>query len=389
MSKQAKNQNDKLKSKLKLCIFPNDPLISYFKKGEIKSRYFNPNDIFEEIHVISFIENDIDETKAQILFGTAKLHIHSIGKISINKRKKEFENIMNLIRTIDPDVIRAYNSRLEGWFAANCAEKLNIPFFLSIHTQMDHNRIIAKKTNLKKYLGLKYLEKFIEPYVIKQANKITIVYKIIEPYVIKKGGKNPELLYNRIDLSQFSKGEKIERLPTPLVLSVGNLIREKNHECVIRAMKNLDAHHLIIGKGNDFKRLQKIIKDEKLERKVQIIDSVPHNEIQNYYKSANVFALAYDPELEELPMPVMEAMASGLPTIIPFQKEGFSDGLENSVVFSERNPHEFHNNIKKILNNQDICNELSMNCITKSKDFDEKIIEKREAEIYAELIQKD
>jgi len=90
-----------------------------------------------------------------------------------------------------------------------------------------------------------------------------------------------------------------------------------------------------------------------------------------------------------LPMPVMEAMASGLPIVIPFQKEGFSDGLENSVVFSERNFQEFHNNIEKVLNNQNVCQELSMNCINKSKDFDEEKIEKRESEIYTELIKRD
>lgn len=374
--------------KRKICIFPNDPMMSYVEKGEIKKRYFNPQNFFDEVHIISFIDKDVGEDKIQIVAGNAKLKIHEIGKIAINKRKNYVDNVMDIVKSINPDVIRAYNSRLEGWFAANCADKLNIPFFLSIHTQMDHNRKIAKKTNFKKYLGLKYLEKFIEPYVIKQANKITMVYRVIEPYILKKGGKNIELLYNRIDLSQFSNGNKIERLPIPLILSVGNLIKEKNHECVIKAMKNLEAHCLIIGKGNDFERLQKIIKDEKLENKIQIIDSVPHNEIQNYYKSANVFALAYNPELEGLPMPVMEAMASGLPIVIPFQKEGFSDGLENSVVFSERNPHGFHKNIKKILNNQKISHELSMNCIKKSKDFDEERIEKREAEIYAKLIQR-
>jgi glycosyltransferase involved in cell wall biosynthesis len=370
------------------CIFPNDPIMAYYEKGEIKERYFNPKNIFDEVHIISFIDKDVEVEKVQKIAGNAKLIIHSVGKINIKNRKKEISKILEIVKKINPGVIRAYNSRLEGWFAANCAEKLNIPFFLSIHTQMDHNRKIAKKTNFKKYLGLKYLEKFIEPYVIQQANKITIVYRIIEPYIIKKGGKNLELLYNRIDLSQFSNGRKIEGLPTPLVLSVGNLIKEKNHECIIRAMKNLDAHCLIIGKGNDFERLQKIIIEEMLENKIQIIDSIAYNEIQNYYKSASVFALAYDPELEGLPMPVIEAMASGLPIVIPFQKEGFSDGLENSVIFSERNSIEFHNNIKKILNNQNISHELSINCINKSKDFDEEIIEKREAEIFAELIQK-
>jgi len=370
----------------KLCVFPNDPIINYYKKGEIKKNYFNPKKIFDEVHIISFIEKDIDVDKVQTIGGNAKLVIHEIGKIKIKKRNDHVSDIINILKSIKPDVIRAYNSRLEGWFAANCAKKLNIPFFLSIHTQMDYNRKIALKVNFKKYLELKYIEKFIEPDVIKQANKITIVFKVIKPYILKKGGKNPELLYNRINLFQFSNGVKKNDLPTPLILSVGNLIKEKNHECIIKAMINLEAHCLIIGKGNDAQRLQKMIVKKKLENKIQIIDSVQHNEIQNYYKSASVFALAFNPELEGLPIPVMEAMAAGLPIVIPFQNKNFSEDLEESVIFSERNSQEFHKNIKKILNNQDLRKKLSNNAIKKAKDFDGRKIENREAEIYTELM---
>ena len=46
------------------------------------------------------------------------------------------------------------------------AKELNIPFFVSLHTQYDYNRKLMKKKNIKKYLILKYLEKFVEPYVI-------------------------------------------------------------------------------------------------------------------------------------------------------------------------------------------------------------------------------
>ena len=385
MSEQV--NNDKLKNKLKLCIFPNDPLISYFKKGEIKPGYFNPNNIFHEIHIISFVESDVDVTRAQILFGTAKLQIHSIGKISIKERKKNLENIVNLIQSIEPDVIRAYNSRLEGWFAAHCSKKLKIPFYLSIHTQMDQNRNIAKKSNLKKFFNLKYLEKFIEPDVIKYADKITIVHKNIEPYILRMGGRKPELLYNSVNCKQFSNGKKINSFHKPLVISVGNLIPVKNHKCIIKAMKNIDADLLIIGSGHLHQQLINIIKKENMEEKIRIIESVPHSEIQNYYKSANLFALAYDPELEELPIPIMEAMASGLPVVIPFQKERFSDNLENAVIFSKRTPEEFSEKIKKILNNTDFSHELSMNAINKSKDFDIEKIEKRETEIYIKLIQ--
>jgi hypothetical protein len=58
---------------LKLCVFSNDPIISYFNKGEIKPRYFNPGNIFDEIHIITFIDNDIDSSKVKILAGNATL----------------------------------------------------------------------------------------------------------------------------------------------------------------------------------------------------------------------------------------------------------------------------------------------------------------------------
>jgi len=373
---------------MKLCVFPNDPLKSYYLKGEIKDRYFNPNNFFDEVHIISFVDNDIEESKVKTIAGNASLQIHCVGKIGLKEREKHIQRIISLIKKIDPDVIRAYNPRLEGWYAATCSDKLKIPFFLSLHTQYDYRRKLTKKLNIKKFFALKYTEKFIEPYVIKKASKITIVFKIIEPYVIRLGGKKPELLYNRIDYERFSNAKPIDTLPKPLVISVGNLIKEKNHECVIKAMKNLDAYCLIIGKGVHQSKLLKLIKKENLENKITIKESVPHNEIQNYYKSANVFALAYDPELEGIPMPIMEAMAAGLPVVIPYPKENYSDGLEDIAIFSKRNPDAFSKNIKKFLDDPILQKKISQKSQMKAKDFDNVRIEKRESEIYSELISK-
>jgi len=370
----------------RLCVFPNDPIVSYYKKGEIKDKYYNPNNFFDEIHMISFIEQDIDESQVQNIVGNAKLKIHSVGVVNFRKRLEHITRIANLVKDINPDIIRAYNPRIEGWFAASSSEKLKIPFYLSLHTQYDYRRKLALKSDFKKFVALKYSEKFIEPYVLKKASKITIVFKIIKPYVIRLGGKEPELLYNRIDFERFSNATSKESLAKPLVLSVGNLIKEKNHECVIKAMKNLEAHCLIIGKGEQQEKLQKLILKENLKNKITIKEFVPHNEIQHYYKSADVFALAYDPNLEGLPIPIMEAMAAGLPVVIPYPKKDFSDGLENVAIFSKRDPDSFFKNIKKIIDNPNLQKEFSQKSQIKAKEFDSAKIEKREAEIYSELI---
>lgn len=371
---------------MRLCVFPNDPLKAYYEKGEIKECYYNPKNFFDEIHFISLTEQDIDVSKIQIMGGNAKIKIHSVGKINIRNRNKHLKKIIKFLKEINPNVIRAYNPLIGGWLAASCAKELKIPFFVSLHTQYDHNRKLAKKNNFKKYLSLKYTEKFIEPFVLETADKIIVVYKIIEPYVLKHTSKKPEILHNRVDCERFANGSNLESLPKPLILSVGSLIQVKNHQCLIEAMERINAHLLIIGNGKLYPDLIKLIKKLGLEKKITIIKSVSYDKIQDYYNSAQFFSLAYNTEVEGLPMPVMEAMASGLPVIIPFPKKGFSEDLEDIAVFSELNPKSFSEKFERLLNNSKLREKFAEKSLCKARDFDSEKIEKREAQIYSDLL---
>lgn len=51
----------------------------------------------------------MDESKVISIGGKAKLKIHSIGKSNYKNRTKDLPKIIELVRTINPDVIRAYN----------------------------------------------------------------------------------------------------------------------------------------------------------------------------------------------------------------------------------------------------------------------------------------
>ena len=45
----------------------------------------------------------------------------------------------------------------------------------------------------------------------------------------------------------------------PLLLSVGELNDNKNHETVVRAIKDLDVYYIIAGKGDLQEHLQSVI----------------------------------------------------------------------------------------------------------------------------------
>lgn len=372
----------------KLCVFPNDPLNAYYEKGEIKENYFNPNNYFDEIHCISTVPNDIDVSKVQKLAGDAKFEIHSVGKINVRNYKNEIKNVLNLVKKINPDIIRAFNPLIEGWLAAKCAKELGIPFLVSLHTQYKFNRMKLKTSNLKKYLVFKYTEIFIEPFVLQSADKILIVYEIIESYVKKYTRTKPEVLYNKVDRNMFLPNDNPKELKRPSIISVGNLSEIKNHQCLIKAMKHIDADLLLIGRGELYDELQKLIKNHNLHEKVNIKTSVPHEKMPDYYRAAQIFALAYDPEVESIPMPVMEAMACGLPIVIPQAKEGFLTGLENVSITAKRTPRSFAEKINQLIDDQDAIKKYSKKVQEEAKKFDSKGIEERESQIYAELVEK-
>ena len=371
---------------MKLCIFPNDPIIAYFEKGEIKPRYFNPKNFFNEIHIISFIDNDIDPSFVQTLVGDATLTIHSLGKLNTLNLQKKKHDALRLVKKIDPDVIRAYNSKLEGWIAAYCSKSIHKPLFVSIHSQYDGYRKLMKSKNLKKYLILLYSKWIIEPFVLKNANKITGVYKIIEPYVYGIIKKNPEILYNKID-DQFYTKKIIKRdYKKPLILSISRLSLQKNHHILIHSIKDLDVHLQIIGDGELRNELQSLVKQLDIENKVTFIKSVPNNKIKDYFNSADIFALAYDPEIEGVPIPVLEALASGMPIVIPKPKKDLSDGLDDCVLFADLKPKSFKEKFIQIIEDDKIREKLCHNALLKSINFSIDKIENREKAIYQELI---
>lgn len=121
-----------------------------------------------------------------------------------------------------------------------------------------------------------------------------------------------------IDLKRFGqamvdKAAKRSELGIPnnatLLLSVGELNANKNHETVIRAMANLDVYYMIAGEGELREHLQSVIDELGLTERVKLLGR--RTDVVELYRAADAYVL---PSIREgLNVSLMEAMASGLP----------------------------------------------------------------------------
>lgn len=119
----------------------------------------------------------------------------------------------------------------------------------------------------------------------------------------------------RITNIDVDRTEKRRELGVPngaiLLLSVGELNKNKNHETVIRAIADMDVHYIIAGRGDLEDQLRLTIKELGLTNRVKLLGY--RKDIVELCKTADVFVF---PSFREgLSVSVMEAMGCGLPIV--------------------------------------------------------------------------
>lgn len=373
--------------KRKLCIFPNDSLKTYFNKGEIKQKYFNPKDYFDEIHIISLFDDEINKNKVKELAGNGILEIHNIGKVNLFNYRRFEKKINKLVEQISPSIIRSYNPLLQGWLATKASKKLKIPLVVSLHTNYEQQRkTIKDERKFFRYFKSKYLLLGIEKFVIRNADAIICVYEFIVPYARKMGARNIHVIYNKVDSEKFSPNcEKQMFFDKPTILSVGRLIDQKNHRLLIEAIKNLDVNLVIIGNGPNYRNLINLIKLLNIEKKVNIIKKILNKKLGGYYVSCDIYAQPMV-NLGGIPIPVLEAMSCGLPVVMSKHETDYSEIVDDAIVFVDNNSKSFETAFTKILFDSEYKDSLKRKSLNVINDIRENKMEEKELNLYKALM---
>lgn len=104
-----------------------------------------------------------------------------------------------------------------------------------------------------------------------------------------------------------------EKYGRRIVLAVGRLVPYKGFEFLLRAMVNVDATLLLIGKGRLDPKLKELIASLGLGNKAHILGYA--NDIAPFYKAAQIFVLPSITRAEAFGLVQVEAMAVGTPVV--------------------------------------------------------------------------
>lgn len=378
---------------MKALIFPNDPLIAYLEKGELKNRYFNPNNIFDEIHFITFSDKECNVTDIQKTIGTAKGYIHRLNKLSILDMfipDRRFREILKVVENISFDIVRSYNPIYNGYYAGLISKKFTKPFLMSLHGNYDLDiRYQYFKNRDKRYLKYLLTKFTVEPKSLKMATHILGAYEFAAKYAVdnKFDKKNVSIIYNRVYLDRFKSNQKFENKENIKVICVGRLIKEKGQRTLIDSIPKLDKKisFTFVGDGEDYDLLVQKVKKYKIKDRVKFIRSIPNEDLAELYREHDIFALPI--EYGGICIPALEATASGLALVMPkpiHEKTPEITGNYAKVV--ENSPEGFEKGIFEVANNFELRNQMRENGLKTIIKYSGEVMEKRESELYKKLI---
>ena len=375
--------------KRRLVAFPNDPIRAYYEKGEIKPRYYNPCNLFNEVHLITPADRDVQPGDVQALAGEARLFIHPLGRPDPIRLPCLLSRASQLVSELEPAVIRGHGVLLGGLQAVSSGRRNGIPVVISVHSNPDEDfavwlkqgRIPLRLSSIRQYLWYR----LFQGHILHSADRVVCAYRFAERYARRHGARDTVVIYNRVDTDRFVPVETRQRRKRPLVLNVNQQIEVKNPEPLLRAVADLPVDLLLIGDGVLHERLRRVARSLGLDERVTFIKAIPHAEIHWHYQHADIFANPM--QCGGVAIGTIEAMACGLPVVHarPLWEEE-PEVLGDLGIVVEPTPEGFRSGIQYLLDNPAVGRELGRRGRERIEGMNGQLMEQRERELYQDLV---
>lgn len=339
-----------------LLVIIGDKLSSLLEKGEITERYYNPGNLFEEVHILMTNNDKVNSNDIKKTVGDAKLFIHNIliSKalffMSIGYRpellEKWAEEAIKLAKEIKPSIVRCHGNQLNCFIAYRIKKELDIPYVVSIHNNPDEMLRVLK--DVKRWFYYKSIDRLCKV-TLKNANKVLLVYKGIVPYIERLGIENYDVVYNVLNGSNIKKKEDYNLKKPVQIITVSRQLKGKNPGNIIKALKLIDNVELtVIGDGPYHLKLKAIANKYLINGRVRFIKNQSNDVLCSRLQEYDLFVAHSD--YMEIPKAVIEPLLVGLPVIVNQRKKvKVPEYRKEFIILVENKPQDYYMAIKSLV----------------------------------------
>jgi glycosyltransferase involved in cell wall biosynthesis len=343
-----------------LLVIVSDRLSDLVAKGEITARYYNPGELFDEVHILMTNNDKPDREVIQKTVGRARLHFHNLPLPSLlftlgmqppllSKWKKEAFKITS---SVYPSIIRVHGPGIGMYLAAEIKKQFNIPVIVSLHGNPDIDYARLQKTFLKKLAFWQY-NRLLES-SLKHIDHFIMVYSPIKSFFEKRGMKNYTLIYNTVGQGAVPKKDYTIQDLCHCICVGRQEYNQKDQRQILEAISQLDnvIFHLY-GTGKLHKELLHLAKKLQIEERVIFKTSIMNVELMTTLHRFDFYI--YNSINFEISKTVMEAALVGLPIIHNKRQPYLSEELSNDFILKVENSCEgYVQGITEFINNQEL-----------------------------------
>lgn len=389
----SKNGSERL-----LVIVP-DILSELIKKGEITERYYNPGNLFNDVHILLINDDKPDLVAVQKMVGNAGLHIHNLpGGVKLFKRTLGWRPLLlnrwaqpavELAKQIKPSLVRCHGNHLNTFVASKIKKQIGIPYIISMHINPDLDvRYHEKQEGDWKHRIYSRLSIPIEKIGIQNADVVVCVYKFIISYAKKFKAKEIEVIYNAVNPDNLLPKENYAlSLPVKIIVP-GRQFIKKDPSAVLEAIVKLDGIHCtLVGDGPYHERLRNLSIKLGISERCHFIKSMPNDELCKSLRDYDVLISVND--YGGVSKAELEAALVGMPIITnahPLESE--PEILGKNCLVVDGSPGSYRSAIKTLIENSSLRETIGRDLRTSAAAVSSSVMEQRYCDLYKKLLKK-
>ena len=233
--------------------------------------------------------------------------------------------LQKIIDSFKPDLIHSHENVILSTQLLRLKPGLNVPVIVSCYFLPVFATYYLRLGKTLGKLSQQIQWKFFIGSFNKYDHAIFSTHSHLQPFLEHGLSVPTSVISNGIDFARYNSSHETTQAnppglslpPRPRMLFVSRLARDKKIDVLLKAMPSIlsrqEVYLLLVGQGDDHRRLQNIANKLLIADHVHFMGYVPETLLPAVYKASDLFALVSDCEVQSIP--TLQALAAGVPVV--------------------------------------------------------------------------